>query len=74
LDEDILIVKISEMLNVSHPSIYKVKYGGHKPKFNKKNFNFQIIRAVKTINKKGQKVTASTTLDLVSEPVTLRTL
>jgi len=33
-----------------------------------------MIRAVKVINKKGKKVTAAKNLDLLSEPIKLRTL
>ena len=68
------------MLHVSRPAIYRVKKdmvykrSGPKPKFHKKKLNFQMTRAVKAINKKGKKVTASKILEYLSEPVALRTL
>ena len=80
LEEGVSIVNIAKTLNVSRPAIYRVKNGmkyersGPKPKFNKRKLEFQMIRAVKAIKKQNKKVTAAKILDLVSEPIKLRTL
>lgn len=80
LIEEVPILQISHMLNVSRTAIYRIKNGirpkrnGPKVTFDRKKLNFQVTRAVKAINKRGKKVTASKVLDLVSEPVKLRTL
>ena len=47
----------------------KYERSGPKPKL-----KFQMIRAIKAIKKQNKKVTAAKILDLVSEPITLRTL
>ena len=80
LDEGIPIPKISKMLHVSRTATYRIKkdikYKQRDPKlkFNTNKLEFQMIRAVREINNKSMKVTASKIIGLLSKPVKLRTL
>lgn len=74
------VLKISKMLNVSPPTIYRIKNkvnpkpSGRKPTFDNNKLNGQIKRAIKTMERKAVKITASKILSYLSEPVHLRTL
>lgn len=80
LAQKVAVSSIAQSCRCSIRSVYRIKKGqilnvkGRKKAYNDKNLTLQVHRAVKTITKDKQRVSAGKVLPYLSENISLRTL